>query len=184
MDVYKLYADANRFQNFHIPSDEDGFRLLDQFDGTPLADSWTPLAVEVLDGHEDWPTSDFPSLGRIPVFGAHAVAELSDLVDGRGELLPLDFDQGEYFAFNVTRLSDALDEERSEFKYFSDGDVMDIKSYEFAPERLAAETIFKLPQIPEMYEFVTDVFVERVHERELTGFLFNQKVWSGKPTRS
>lgn len=191
MNVYIPYSDADRFESFVIVDDEEHTRLLNQFDGTPMAQSWSPVRITVLregPGEEDLPPSDFPALGRIPVFSARAADALAGLLEGRGELLPLDYDDGEYYAFNVTRLSDALDETRSELEYFeSSGRIMDIARYEFIPERLVTETIFKLPQIPEMYEYVTDVFVGRVEERGLTGFVFNRCVWTGpdpEPKRS
>ena len=168
-------------------SGEEINRSRDQFVGEPMAESWRPVEVAVfVDTRRDahLPPSDFPSLGGLAlVFSARAVEALADLLEGRGELLPLACEEGEYHGFNVTRLSDALDEERSEFKYFSDREIMDIERYEFVPERLAGETIFKLPQIPEMYEYVTDPLVERVREQGLTGFAWDRKVWSGPEQR-
>lgn len=183
MNVYKLEADPEHFQNLGTVDDEDVDRLIDGFSGKPMAGSWTPIPVKVLISEPDdarRPPSDFPSFYSTawPVFSARAVDELADLLDGRGELLPLLSSEGEYYVFNVTRLSDALDGERTEFKRFSDGRVMNISEYAFDPKAVESETIFKLPQIPEMYTFATDRFAERVRERELEGFEF-QPVWEG-----
>jgi hypothetical protein len=182
VNVYIPVADADRYQVLK-PVDEDEYdRLFDGFRGAPMAETWTPMAVRVrteADTDAGRPPGDFPSIGGAPpVFSARAVEALADLLEGRGELLPLLSAEGEYYAFNVTRLADGLDEERSVITRFSDGRVMNIEEYAFVPEPLVDETIFKLPQIPETYEYVTDPFVERVRERALEGFVF-RAVWEG-----
>jgi len=119
-----------------------------------------------------------------PVFSARAVEALSDLLEGRGELLPLEVEGGgdlyrELYAFNITRLSDALDEAKSELKRFeSDGTIMRVERFEFDPGRLAGETVFKLAQMPEWHDFVTGAFMRRVQEAGLRGFSFDWRVWS------
>ena len=123
-------------------------------------------------------SSDSPGLARIPVFTARALDALSDLLEGRGEPLPLEVEGGgELYAFNATRLSDALDEERSDLKRFkAEGTIMRVKRFEFDPDRVAGETIFKLIQ-KRNYEFVTEPFRKRVEEAALRGFWF-ERVWS------
>jgi hypothetical protein len=177
-NVYILNSDPDHYQAFGVINEDDLDRKLDGFRGEPMARDWLPMGIKSHDENPNntQPVGDFPTFGRVPVFSARAVRELVDLLDGRGELLPLVTDQGEFYAFNVTRLSDALDEEHSSFERFDDGNVMDIETYAFAPERLTGETIFKLPPVVPMYEYVTDVFVDRVSERDLQGFLF-QQVW-------
>ena len=181
--VYILDRDPDRFQSLTVTREENLDLFIDGFDGRPMADGWSALEVAVLieePRDAELPASDFPWLvGSPPVFSARAAEALADLLKGRGELLPLAFEEGEYYAFNVTRLSNALDEERSEFEYYPDGGIMEIVRHTFLPERLVGETIFKLPQSG-VYEYVTDPFVERVREAGLTGFLFDRIIWSSK----
>ncbi|MGH2662091.1 MAG: imm11 family protein [Actinomycetota bacterium] len=182
MDVYVLDADANRFQNLILAREEDRRRLIGAFDGTPMAGTWTPPRVEVL-AEEDGaarPPGDFPSLGGYaPVFSRRATDAVEDLLEDAGELLPLDSPDGTYLVFNVTRVLDALDEDRSDVRRFkSTGRIMNIDRYQLIPERIGDAPIFKLSQIPRMYTFVTDRFVHRVRDAGLAGFLFDRKVWS------
>lgn len=54
---------------------------------------------------------------------------------------------------------------------------MGVERYAFDPRRLSGESIFKLRELPGLYKYVTDAFVERVREAGLTGFLFDRVVW-------
>jgi hypothetical protein len=180
MNVYSLDADSDRYQNLVLLREDDWVRLRDKFEGAPMASTWEPLLVEILRDrvHRNRPRSDFPSLdGVIPVFSERAIAAMRDLLEPRGEILPLRCHEGTYFAYNVTRVIDALDETRSELERFDDGRVMWIDRPAFFPDRLAGEVIFKIPQ-SRARVFVTDPFAQRVHERGLAGFAL-RPVWSG-----
>ena len=181
MKVYILRADSNRYQTL-VPVRADTWQEeLARFDGTPFGTSWSPVDVQV--SHEDEKNkdllpSDFPSLiPYIPVFSRRAIEVLGDLLQGNGEILPLNCTEGVYFAFNVTRIVDALDTSRSQLKLFqSTGRIMRVIRYEFLTDKLSSFTIFKLPQFDKSEVFVTDGFVQRVQEHNLTGFVFNL-VW-------
>jgi hypothetical protein len=159
MNVFSLEADANNYQNLVLVRDEDWNELTDWFKGQPIGTSWRPIAVRVLRdrSHKDRPPSDFPSLGgTIPVFSKHAIEVLADLLEKNGEILPLECEEGTYFAFNATCVLNALDMEKSEFEYFrSSGRIMRIVRYDFVPEGLVGATIFKLEQVPEGSGVVT-----------------------------
>ena len=124
---------------------------------------------------------DYSTLNAAPVFTGRAVEALSDLLEGRGELLPLTVLGGsEAYAFNTTRLSDSLDRDRSEYDYYSSGTgrIMSVEDYVFDPARVADETIFKLAILPRGFEYVTDRFRHRVEQAGLTGFRW-APVWTG-----
>jgi hypothetical protein len=181
MHVYQLRADANHFQNLILADESIWDQMQDMFNGTPVGMSWSPLRVEVLrdeDQNRALPPGDFPSLmTRLPVFSQRAVDTLSDLLHANGEFLPLVCSEGTYFAFNVTRVIDALDVQRSEVKRFSDGRIMRVVRYEFVPDILEGLSIFKIPETARMEVFVTDPFVSRVQSAGLVGFDF-KLVWS------
>lgn len=105
---------------------------------------------------------------------------LGDLLEARGELLALEVDGAdEHYPFNITRLVDALDQQRSEIKRFkTDGTILRVKRYEFDPERLAGETVFKLRPDRRGYEYVTDELRTRAQSAGLTGFRWEEPVWS------
>ncbi len=80
--------------------------------------------------------------------------------------------------FNITRLVDALDERRSAIERFDDGRVLGIDHCALYADQLAGESIFKLPQKPAVYEYVTDEFRRRVEQARLSGFLWGRRVWA------
>lgn len=184
MNVYELAPAPDLYQHFVLVREEQWSDLTSRFDGMPIGSAWTPFEVALLrDDTEDhrnrWP-SDFPTLGTIPVFSQRAVEALQTMLTDNGELLPLyckDCEGGNYFAYNVTRVVDALDEARSQLKYFKDGGIMRVVRYEFRPDQLMDAVIFKIPQQRRSRVFVTDTFVQRAHAAHLVGFDF-RPVWS------
>jgi hypothetical protein len=180
MEVYILDSDANNHQSLALVDEDDWDLAWGKFDGTPVGESWTPLRVEIPADEHNLPPSDFPALGYIPAFSDRAVDSLRQILDANGEVLPLECEQGDYFAYNVTSLSDALDEAASDVERFeTDGRIMEIDRYEFRPDALEGLTIFKLSVTPDRYEYVTDQFVTSVRDAGLVGFKFDRKVWSG-----
>lgn len=115
---------------------------------------------------------DFALLGTVPIFSATAVDALLDLLRPNGELLPLRYARKEYMAYNVTRVIDALDEQQSSIIRLTTGRIMSITKYVFDEAMLINASIFKIPQQLLAFVFVSDVFVNRVQEKHLTGFRF------------
>lgn len=179
MDVYKLRFAANKYAKL-LTVDEHDLDRLKPFDGSSMALRWRPVRMFWETDAGTRPITDFSTVSGTPVFNARALEALGDLLEGRGELLPLEVEgAGEYYAFNVTRLSDALDEERSELKLFKhSGRVMRVARYQFKSDRLAGETIFKLRQLRETYSYVTGTIRRQAEIAGLTGFTFDECVWS------
>jgi hypothetical protein len=160
-----------------------------------IRDSWFPVRVVADEDEQDLLlNSDYPYLSVFatiaPVFSQQAVDVLADLLEGNGELLPLVCDFGHYYAFNITREIEALDEDHSEFTPYSElyynlgsnfddnSDVPIITRFMFHADRVTDLSIFKLPnrnryRVP----MVTDRFVQRVQEAGLRGFAF-KLLWS------
>jgi hypothetical protein len=177
MKVYELKSDVENYRWITMVREED-FDVQSEFNGTPISATWKPYAVEPIldDLNAGRSLSDFPTLGTIPTFSQRAADALLDLLVENGELLRLTSDAGQFYAYNVTRVVDALDQERSEVKRFqSSGRIMRVVRYEFLPDRIRNLAVFKVPQLPT--EFVTDSFVRRVQEAKLDGFDFRE-VWS------
>jgi hypothetical protein len=109
------------------------------------------------------------------------VESLYDVLKDNGEILPLICSDGSYFAFNVTTIIDALDEEISLCDRFkSSGRIMQILTYQLFEDKLHGATIFKLPQVRRGAPYVTDEFLQRVADAGLTGFLFRH-AWRSSP---
>ncbi len=116
---------------------------------------------------------NFPSLfGSLPIFSGRAGKRLEAILRGNGEILALQCKEGDYVAFNVTNMINALNVERSEIVYFASGKVLDIKRFVFNARGIPANGVFKIPQMPLGRVFVTEEFVSIVQESRLRGFLF------------
>lgn len=147
------------------------------FNGTRIGDKWKPLTLEFVDKLERRKVGDFPSCGSIPVFSDRAAMALSHVLEGHGELLPIHAGPTPFFAFNVTRLANVLDEGASDVQYFSSGQVMNIARYVFDPAKVDVNlTIFKVPQLVMNPVLVTEAFVAAVQGSALKGFRF-VKLW-------
>lgn len=178
--MYELAHDVNRFEWLTM-GDERDFLVTDRFNGTPIGDDWKRYRVKRIkdDLSPGTTLGDFPTLGAIPVFSERAVLALATLLRGNGELLPLDCAEGAYYAFNVTKVVDALNVQDSKVKWSSTGRVMRVEEYAFHADRLTGLTIFKIPEQLNRV-LVTAVFTEAVYMAELVGFAFKE-VWSDGP---
>jgi hypothetical protein len=65
----------------------------------------------------------------------------------------------------------------SETVRYPDGGLSRIKRYVFKPDAVGDQWLFKIPQKPNGFAFVTDRFVEVVQRAGLTGFGF-ERLWS------
>jgi uncharacterized protein DUF1629 len=186
MDVYILEADANNYAGLLTVDDYD-IDKLEPFDGSPMADGWTPVRM-YWETEGSRPIPDFDEVSGGLAFNERAVEALGDLLEGHGELLPIEVEGeggGPHWLFNCTRLSNALDEERSEVERFeASGRILHVSRYEFDPRELAGEAIFKLAQKPRAHHYATDTVRDRVEQAGLRGFLFEQRIWSGAPVGS
>jgi hypothetical protein len=219
MNVYRL--DHEHTYDRSLPIEEQNFyqelRLKDRqsvdkltelynqhgcFSGQPIGNLWQPIQV-VFDKEvrifKEFPVGDFPCLqgySIIPIFSERAIKALDGLLHGNGELLPLTCDEGTYYAFNVTQIVNALDEECSEFKPLreinstifrkADPSKLGVTRFEFISEQVADLSIFRIPFKPNYsvnVVWVTDRFVQKAKEAGLKGFQFQLK-WSNadKPT--
>ena len=180
MNVYYLRTAANKYQGL-IVTQGDWSPFCDLFNGVPVQRPWTDVTIGWDPDTRRKPKGDFPDLfTHIPVFTPKAATALADLLEGNGELLPILIAGEEYLLFNVTRVTDALDESRSEIIRFDDSPkILDIDVYCFFPEKIGNTTIFKIPQMVTSDVFVTEEFVDRVRSARLKGFEFTL-LWSSE----
>jgi hypothetical protein len=137
-----------------------------------LLQSWKPQPV---DGPVN-PFNDYPCLElATPVFSRRAVDALGDILTRNGELLPLQTNAGEYFAYNLKTIRNALDLRKSIIRRTSPEETGSIKYFSFKNDTLIDTTIFRVPENPNI-NLVTDVFKERVESSCLNGFNFTP-VW-------
>lgn len=186
MKVYQLHGKLDGLQNLAPENDEARKFILDYFNYETI-EQWKSVKVVIhkdaasnYDGR-DFPPSDYPEIGVMPVFSCRAVEALREVLNDNGKLLPLVFEgkTNAYYAWKPTRIADVLNEAESEVKRFKSGKVMNVISYEFEPEKIDGLTIFKIPQQRGRL-YVTDEFIQRVEEAGLTGFSF-KLLWTYQP---
>jgi hypothetical protein len=183
MEVFIIEPDAERYQSLY-PASEKDYGIHEMLCGVPIEECWTPFsALALIENGTDTnlPTSDFPSMSAslLPVFSERAIGALKEFLLSNGELLPINTDNGHYFVFNVTTLTDALDFENSKAAHFTDGRIMTMVSYTFHSDRIKQLSIFKAQQLPLNPIFVTNSFVNKARKAGLKGFVF-KKIWSDK----
>lgn len=179
MTVSRLDPDNDKFHNFALVN-ETLAPIYHRFNGTPLGDEWTPLEIMAADTDDELAQlGDHALLGTIPVFSERAVVALGRILEANGEVLPLEYRRRRYFAYNVTTIVDALNEDLSKLQRFSSGRVMAVDKFTFDPKNIRECSIFKIPQLLRAFVFATDHFVDEVRAAGLTGFEFHE-VWRDK----
>ncbi|KUM27743.1 hypothetical protein AU467_15240 [Mesorhizobium loti] len=165
-------------QEWVLPVDDSYYEVFFSLDGTPLGSWEPPVMRRVSEGDPVY--SDFPWLGEhAPLLRKPAVDALEAPLLAYGELVPL---RGEkVWLFNVTKVIDALDKERSEIVYFDNGDILAIEQYAFDVDKVGTAEVFKLPMRASPV-FVNDVFVDRVRKAGLRTVSFKQRWISGEST--
>lgn len=121
------------------------------------------------------PFNDYPGIDLyFPAFSRRACDSLKEFLLPNGELLPLTTDVGEYYFYNITTISDALNTQKSDCEYAP----IAIDFFEFDKQKLSGLSIFRIFQWP-MGVIVTDSFVDQVLSSGLNGFRF-VKIWPYK----
>lgn len=171
MKVYSLRADSERFKGL-MPVDEEHWDVFREFNsGQSLKDGWVPIPMRFyVYRKRRLPEGDFPTLlGEAPAFSPRATKALTPILQRHGELLPIDAEGAEYYAFNLMVIRDALDFQKSVVERLSGGMIFAINSYVFTPEKLSGSCMFRIPELVNRI-FVTDEFVRVVQDHNLTGF--------------
>lgn len=177
MNIYLLGSDSDNYHPLTQINEADLF-IYSKFNGKTIGSEWVPFEVQILSEPDDelLPSGDFSMIfSVIPVFSQKAVEALGDLLLTNGELLPLSYSEGEYYAFNITTIVDVLNIPECDVVYFPNSEkVMTIRKYQFLLDHLADLQIFKVVQLPISQSFVTERFVEKVVKAGLTGFKFEK----------
>lgn len=138
-----------------------------------LSESWSPPRV----GGRVRPFNDFPGINMVlPAFSEKACNNLKELLEPNGELLPLQFEEGNYFFYNITTIYDAFDIENAEAEFWCDPPTtaLDIEKYAFKANEIGA-SIFRIYENP-IATLVTNEFVQKVEQECLNGFNF-KRLW-------
>lgn len=174
-----LVMDGYEWVNCYDDADYETFW---SFDGSQKGTTgWTPVKVRRVraDERQAFSRSDFPWLGaHALVMRKNAVEALRAILEANGEILPLATDDGtELYVLNVTRVLEAVDEQRSDILRFPEsGRIMRVRSIAFIERVVHGIDIFRLPHRASS-TYVSDRFVKAVQEAGLEGLEFKQ-VWA------
>jgi hypothetical protein len=174
MKIWKWDKDSMRFDSFSIVNHNEVYSkyFLDEFIGKPIGDGWGTIHITTYQSLAKCDCSGFG--GGVPIFSEHAIRCLDDLMKDKVEILPLIHDEGSYFAINVINVLDCIDFDqaivRRHERYPSV--IAEVLEYEFIPELVKEQHIFKVPQFKGTAVYVSDEFRNRVIEKDLKGFEF------------
>lgn len=178
MLVYKA-APVEGFE-WLLSENEHDYDWLRSLDGTPRLARWMPpaLYLRTIDDHgRPRRRADLPWVGaQALALRPRAVNALRAVLEQYGELLPV-ITRGDepLLLFNVLRVVDALDEERSEIvRAPSSGRIMDIRRWHLREAMLEGLELFRLTGLPSV--FFSDRFKARVEGAGLTG-LGGRRIW-------
>jgi hypothetical protein len=187
---FELGSDGNsKFCRMMLCNDRDRSELnnTDLFNGRAIdSQAWKPWAIQRADTTPNnlrKPLGDRAGLDFKTdpmLLSSKAIQILGPHISKFAQLLPLSCDDYQYSLCNVTNVVDALDEVGSDvWRFPSSGRIGNVKKYVFRRNEVNDEWIFKIPQQPKGYAFVTDRFVELVSVSGLTGFEF-ELLWTGE----
>lgn len=170
MKIWILDCDVNKYENL-MWEKKLNIEEVQSFDGRKKINDWNPIKVKRMYDREFSNTPGFSA--HIPVFDEKALSSLRDLIEDNAEVLPLDCEEGDFYAINVTNVLDCIDYDKSQYKTFRDGKrIMRFTKYVFNPEKVTSQNLFKISDEPLKRPFVSDKFRKRIIECGLTGFVF------------
>lgn len=175
MNMYRMYADVDRFTRFHLKDRalEDSLRELKS-----LKPRWKNVKVEVAGrtrhGKLVSPTPDIAKVYCGYLFTPKAWEIVKPMIGVQHELLPLSTSVGDYFVVHFTEHLDCLDRKRSEIEYFDNGAVLGVDAYAFRERKLKGQHFFALPETAGLEVLVSEEFRALVNEHKLTGVFFEE----------
>lgn len=170
MRIWILDCDVDNYENLTWREEID-IDYIQSFNGAEKMKDWKPMQVKRM---YDRAFSNTPGLSpHIPVFDKKAIDVLSDLLINSAEILPLECEDGKFYAINITNVKDCIDYDKSKYKTFRDGKrIMRFTKYVFDEMKIEWENLFKIKEEPLKRPFVSEEFRKRVVDNNLTGFKF------------
>ena len=180
MKIWKLGTEVDKYDNLQR-MESWSWEETQSFDGRNKSECWDPIKVKRMEPEKGLSLSDTPWLNTpIPIFSGRVKKAMESFLGDAVEFLPITFDEGEFWIVNVTNVLDCIDYEKAKLRRFaSSGRVMLFEKYCFIKERVMDENIFKIPELPIMYPFVSDRFKEQIELNKFCGFKF-ELVWDSE----
>ena len=191
MKFWQLEVDVDQYAHLAFVDEAMTRRLIGEFMGKPFSGRWEEVQVYCPKEWEEpgWsikerkmikaqregrPIGDFVYLvgaeGAV-ILRDKALTILQPLIEGSVEILPLRYGGERLHLINVINVIDCLDEEKSTVKRLPDGMIWRFVEAAFKEDLLEGEHIFKLPG-PQVFIFVSELFMKKVEENGLKGLLW------------
>ena len=172
MNYYIYTCDTDHYDSLILDESISDIHLL-CFNGTPLAEEWSPLPVKLY--KMKYRGNFFGLRSHVPVFDERALEAIGPTIENFVEILPLSHnepDLAKIYAIHVLPILDCLDFNRADVRRFNDGRLMSVWKYAFLEEVIGETPIFRIKDLVLNYVFVSDIFKDAVDVAELKGLLF------------
>lgn len=153
--------------------------FLDNIRGQSLIKEWTPFEVFVEGSKKKY--RDFPSfLPSAPIVSIEAKNKIESFLEEKVEFLPLIHENHSFFLLNIINVIDCVDQNKSIAEFSKKGKKTNYKKIYFNKELINKnDKIFKIPEFPSKYCFVSDEFKEFIENSGLHGPDFDL-VWDSE----
>ena len=179
MRILRVINEILQYQYFLAPDDESA-RLL-RSKGIPKAEGWLPPEVYIQRPlHKEGTLYNWERSALI--FPPHVATLLMPYIQMAGEALPLPHDDKVYTLFNITKVVDCLDMERTKWRVYDGLKGGAITRYVFDEDRLPASPFFKLPNtlhevlLQQGHNEFDEAIFDIIKEHRLEGIKF-EEVW-------
>lgn len=179
MKIWKMNADVNHYAWVRT-KEEWSLSKVQMFDGRSFKNTWIQDEIEVQDNKAALETGDMPLFyTHLPVISNRVKEKIEGLISEAVEFLPVTKEEEKFWVINILKVLDCVDMDNSLFKKLSTGKIIWFTKYEFIPEKIQSEHIFKISNLKLSLVFVSDVFKKVIEESGFKGFEFTL-VWDSE----
>ncbi len=163
LDFALQFRSETPFENWPIPP----IRLATDFEERELEEEAPELAaMRIRNGAGDFPHFSPACL----VLSERARKVLGTYFDPYGEIRPITQErESMFFVFHCTNVVDALNHDLSEFEYYQDGDIRDVKQYVFQESLIESNLVFRMRSPSPFNIFVGEKVIAEVKKHRLVG---------------
>jgi len=175
MSIWRVINNAEKYKRVQLVNFDEQWEIFAyRFIGKPLLSDWPEVRVKFYRDESNLLKPDIMTLaGSNPLIFTHrALQILGPILGDSIEVLPIKHGRAVWYAINILRVKDCLDQKKSNVIYFSSGRIMDVEKYVFYDNCLNDCYLFKLPEFINSIQYATDAFKEIVEINKLTGLVF------------
>jgi len=173
MKIWRIYPHERYGE---LAMKEIDLDYLHSFDGRSKKEGWAPPETMPYDRCKLGNITDFEGILTLDKI---ALESLKDLIGNNAEILPIYYNDKEFYLINVIKFVDVINFEKSKYKSLSNGKIVVFDNYVLDKTMIADNDIFKMKGDAPIVDVVSDRFKQRVEEKRLTGVGF-RLVWDSE----